>query len=136
MYATPDEAEEAFYAAFRQRDVGAMMSVWLDDDSVVCIHPMGERLRGVEEIRESWRQIFDTGHEIPITHSEVWRNQGPLLAVHVGHEHITPPDDDPAVVAVTNVYQLTETGWRMLLHHASPMHAGIGTPTATPTALH
>lgn len=135
MFATPEEAEEAYYDAFRRRDVDAMMSVWLDDDSIVCIHPMGERLRGVHAIRASWRQIFGSGHALGIRHGDVWRNQGPLLAVHVAHEYLTPPQGEAALVAVTNVFQLADGGWRMLLHHASPMDAGSA-PSSPGGALH
>ena len=36
---TPEEAEVAFYKAIEQADVIAMMSVWADDEEVICVHP-------------------------------------------------------------------------------------------------
>ena len=45
-YATSRDAEQAFYAAFQKADLAEMMQVWADDDSIVCIHPMGPRLDG------------------------------------------------------------------------------------------
>jgi hypothetical protein len=53
----------------------------------------------------------------------VSRTQDGLLAIHVLHEHISVPGEAaerPPAVA-TNIYQLTEQGWRMVLHHASPV---------------
>jgi hypothetical protein len=47
------------------------------------------------------------------------------LCVHVLHEHIRLGKDthfQPPVIA-TNVYRLTDGGWRMVLHHASPTRA-------------
>ena len=39
MFATPDEAETAFYTAFANANPEAMMTVWLASDSVICVHP-------------------------------------------------------------------------------------------------
>ena len=32
-----------------------------------------------------------------------------------------PPQGPPHGVSATNVYELTDGGWRMVLHHATPM---------------
>ncbi len=58
LFATPDEAESAFYDAFERANVSAMMAVWAESDDVVCVHPQGPRLVGFEAVRESWMQIF------------------------------------------------------------------------------
>jgi len=58
LFATPQDAEAAFYEAFMKHDLDAMMSVWADDDEVYCVHPRGPRVTGVAQVRESWRQIF------------------------------------------------------------------------------
>ena len=41
MFATPEEAEHAFYEALEQGDTVRLMQVWADDEEVVCIHPGG-----------------------------------------------------------------------------------------------
>ena len=41
QFATPQEAEAAFYAALLKRDVEAMMAVWAEDAHIACIHPLG-----------------------------------------------------------------------------------------------
>jgi ketosteroid isomerase-like protein len=58
LFATPQDAEAAFYEAFMKQDLEAMMAVWADDDEVYCVHPRGARVTGVAHVRESWRQIF------------------------------------------------------------------------------
>lgn len=121
-YATPEEAETAFYNAFRLSDLAAMMDVWADREFIECIHPMSERLQGRRNIQNSWRQIFDSGLRVDIERSSVHRTQDALLAVHVLYEHLSIPgrtERHPPVIA-TNIYQLIDGSWRMILHHASP----------------
>ena len=59
-YATPQDAEQAFYRAFEHADLAEMMAVWAEED-IVCVHPGGGRHTGLVEVRESWRQIFAAG---------------------------------------------------------------------------
>ncbi len=61
LFTTPQDAEAAFYEAFEKGDLDAMMGVWADDDDILCVHPAGPRLSGVEQVREAWRQIFSGG---------------------------------------------------------------------------
>ncbi len=87
-FATPQEVEEAFYDAFERGDIESMMSVWSDDESVVCIHPVGPRLHGFEQIKESWQQIFRSqkGFKFKLTHNQY--TQDSLLAIHLIKENI------------------------------------------------
>jgi ketosteroid isomerase-like protein len=120
-YATPQEAETAFYAAFIKRDVNAMMRVWAEDDSISCIHPLGPVLTGRAAVRESWEAIFRNSPEMHITVNGRSRGQDGVFAIHVLEEHISVGKEPPgAPVYATNVYHLTGNGWRMVLHHASP----------------
>jgi ketosteroid isomerase-like protein len=123
MFPTPDEAEEAFYTAFANADLEAMMAVWLDGEAVTCIHPVGPRLSGLQAVRASWGEIFRNGSGLRFRLADVSRTQDALLSIHVLHECISVAGEDrerPPAIA-TNIYQLTETGWRMILHHASPV---------------
>jgi len=58
LFATPQDAEAAFYDAFAKRDLDAMMEVWAEEDDIYCVHPGTARVSGYEKVRESWRQIF------------------------------------------------------------------------------
>jgi ketosteroid isomerase-like protein len=84
---------------------------------------MSERVRGRAAIENSWRQIFSAGTQVQIRLSGIHRTRDSLLAIHVLHEHLTVPDTPrrtPTMIA-TNVYQLIEGSWHMVLHHASPV---------------
>lgn len=125
VYATPEEAEQAFYAAFEACDLKAMMDVWADREFVECIHPLSQRAQGREAVEASWRQIFDGGLTVRLAVSQVHRTQDVHLAVHVLCQHLSTPTDTsprPPVIA-TNIYQLIDNSWRMILHHASPSSA-------------
>ena len=132
-YETPQEAEAAFYAAFIKRDVNAMMEVWAMDDSISCIHPLGPILVGRAAIRESWEGIFRNSPEMQIMINGRSRGHDGAFAIHVVEEHVRAANEAPGnPMHATNVYHLTDSGWRMVLHHASPSPppaAKAGTPT-------
>lgn len=136
FFATPQEAEAAFYRAFSQRDLRAMMAVWADDEDVVCIHPGGQTLMGGEAVRASWAEIFRNAPDMQFIVAEKQRSQNDTLAVHVVHEHIrTGGEMSRAPILATNVYRRTDSGWRMVLHHASP-GSSEGTAPEEPQTLH
>ncbi len=120
-YDTPQEAEAAFYAAFMKHDVNAMMAVWAGDEKITCIHPLSPVLTGPEAIRDSWVALFRNAPDMQFIISERSRMQDGELAIHIVEEHIRVKNQAPAApVYATNVYRLTEAGWRMVLHHATP----------------
>ena len=121
-FATPDETEQAYYEAFARGDVDLMARVWLEDEHVSCIHPLAERISGYRLVIASWRAIFHAQGGVPIEFAAIHRHRGPVLAVHTGLELVTQPRRVSTLVT-TNIYQLTEGGWRMLVHHASPAPA-------------
>lgn len=125
-FATPEEAEAAFYGAFASRSLEEMMQVWAADDTVVCIHPMGPRLTGSAAIAASWRQIFGGGGEMQVKPGGVVVTAGASLVLHSVDEHILLGDGRRGLVHATNVYRLTADGWRMVMHHGSPGGAREG----------
>lgn len=127
LFATPQDAETAFYDAFVKRDLDAMMEVWSDDDDSYCVHPGAARVSGIERIRESWRQIFNSGQDLRFNLREQQLIHTMMLAVHSVYEHISiagqPRARQPMIA--TNVYQRTERGWRMVVHHAATAPASV-----------
>lgn len=122
IFPSPQEAEAAFYEAFQNGNIEAMMAVWSSDEDIICIHPNSPRLQGRTSIEESWRQIFASAAEVRFEIADVQYIQDALLSIHIVHEYIYMKGDRrrrPPVIA-TNIYQLTSNGWRMILHHASP----------------
>ena len=122
LFPTPDDAETAFYDAFERADVAAMMAVWAESDDIVCIHPQGPRLAGFEAVRESWAQIFAGGAQLRVRTTEERRFDSQTLAVHNVIELVAAAggESEPTSVMATNVFELTEGGWRMIVHHATP----------------
>jgi len=121
-YATSRDAERAFYDAFQSANIGEMMAIWSDEDSIICIHPMGPRLDGREAIAQSWRHIFAGSSSMRFQLTEVSCTVNGELAVHCVYENIDHgvQFDQRSQVLATNVYKSTQRGWRIVLHHASP----------------
>ncbi len=123
QFATPQEAEDAFYKALSDRDLTAMMKVWAEGAEATCIHPSGPRLTGYDVIREAWRQIFASGARLHFQIRDCQAFEGPGLAVHIVDEIIRVHGQaGVGSLTATNVYLLTGQGWKMILHHASPAH--------------
>ena len=121
VFASPDDVEAAFYEAIARADLVALMSVWADDEEIVCIHPTGQRLSGTAAIRDSWRSIFANNPRLKVRLSRVLRWNSMLLAVHNVVETLYIGDEQKAhgPMLATNVFQRGATGWRLLAHHSS-----------------
>jgi uncharacterized protein (TIGR02246 family) len=122
LFPTPEDAENAFYDAFERANIASMMAVWAETDDIVCIHPQGPRLTGFEAVRESWVQIFTGGSQLRVRTTEARRFSSQTVAVHSVIEMVAAPGEQAPVTSIfaTNVYELTEGGWRMVIHHACP----------------
>ena len=81
-FATPEEAERAFYEAFENTDPRALMRVRADRESIECIQPMCDRAGDA------------------------------LLAVPAVHERISVSGENSQhyPVIATNIYQLVDDG--------------------------
>ena len=88
VFATPQDAEDAFYSAFESADLAAMMTVWSHVDYAECIHPMSERIIGYEAIQESWRNIFLNTTDIRFEVLDRRQIQHLDLAIHIVNENI------------------------------------------------
>jgi ketosteroid isomerase-like protein len=133
-FPTPQDAEAAFYEALEAADIDAMMEVWSDDEEIVCVHPGGPRLSGFDDVRASWAEIFSGGRRLAVQVTHQVALGGMMLTVHSVSENIAvkgePRPGTP--VTATNAYLRTGNGWRMILHHASPVPQGAGQPRAAP----
>ncbi|TDY00975.1 nuclear transport factor 2 family protein [Thiohalophilus thiocyanatoxydans] len=122
-FVTSTEAENAFYTAFSRGDLAAMRGIWLDASHTSCVHPMGDRLLGTPAIIKSWETILKNTGDVIIELSDIAIHQGRQTAIHTLIENIHVQDETEKVFqfVVTNVYEQTPAGWKMILHHASPM---------------
>lgn len=121
VFASPAEAEAAFYRAFAQADWESMAAVWADDPQIVCIHPMGESLTGRRAVLSGWRAILGSGYKLEFKFNELHWIDSDRLVLHVLYEYITiiGKSARTAPILATNGYRWIDGSWRMVLHHAS-----------------
>ena len=137
-YSTSEEAEQAFYRAFEQADLAVMMGVWLQADYIICIHPLSNRLIGYDAIRNGWQEIFQNTPPIQFQNTRQQIIHKDNLAIHTINEKIQV-EADPSQVAqmcCTHIYEQTEKGWHLILHHASPIRRETNKPHSQAPILH
>jgi ketosteroid isomerase-like protein len=133
VFATPQDAEAAFYDALERADLEAMMEVWSEDDEIICIHPGQPRLVGYDAVRESWQRICQSGQRLKVRIAGAVQMTSGMIAIHSAQEHLRVPDDRTGAMSLaTNVFVRSAHGWRMIVHHASP--APMVQETAMPAA--
>jgi ketosteroid isomerase-like protein len=124
VFTSADAVEQAFYEAMERGDLEAMMQCWLDEEDIVCLHPNGPRLVGTEAIRRGWQQIFEHG-TIAIKVTARHLQSSMMVSVHHVVELVpiktTEGHDSEIALFATNVYVKTAVGWRIILHHSSPV---------------
>jgi len=138
-FPTPEAAESAFYAAFEARSLDAMMAVWGSDDSIACIHPLAAPLDGRAAVAAGWRSMFEAAGQFRVQIETVHEMREAAQVIRIVREYLIigqETEPRPPILA-TNVYRRENDGWRMVLHHASPLQVG-GTPPARtpPVVLH
>lgn len=122
LLASPEDTEAQFYEALQRGDIEKLMSLWSDDDEIVCVQPGGPRLVGTAAIRATFEAMFANG-TINARPDKIKRVHTLTTAVHSVLEKIELTTADgvrSAYVVATNVYVKTPQGWRMVCHHASP----------------
>jgi ketosteroid isomerase-like protein len=138
-YSTPEAAEAAFYAAFETRSLAAMMAVWADDDSIACLHPLAAPLNGRAAVRAGWQSMFEAAGQFRVEVQLTHEIREPASVLRIVREYLTIGQEEaprPPVLA-TNVYRRDGDGWRMILHHASPLRVGDNPPSrGAPPVLH
>ena len=121
IYTTPSDAAMAFYKAFEAKDIDAMMAAWAEDEEIVSVHPGGARHVGYDAVRGAFEALFAGDSRISFRLDQVVMMETVGLAVQSAIEHIHLADGKPRGAAIaTNVFMRTPSGWRMVLHHASP----------------
>jgi ketosteroid isomerase-like protein len=138
VFATPQDAEAAFYEALQRADLEAMMEVWSVDDEILCVHPGGPRLSGYDQVRASWAGMFSSGQTLRVRVLQPLTSQSGMIAIHNVYELISVGSETRArqPVIATNIYARTSDGWRMIVHHASPAPPLPERPVEAPKIFH
>jgi ketosteroid isomerase-like protein len=126
-------ANAAFYAAFEQGDYDAMGLVWADDDGVVCVHPGAVPIIGRVELMRSWVALMATTPYIQFFLTEVVASTTGNLAVVSCVENVLSAGEHTPLASfaggsavATNVFRQAQDGWRLWVHHASPVLSNAG----------
>lgn len=137
IFASPEDAEAAFYQAIAERDLDGLMSVWSDEEELLCVHPTGELLQGHIAIRESWRVVFASTHfraeASQLTH---WHSM--VVAIHHNSEVLFVGEDQTphGPLHVTHVFMRGAHGWRMVCRQAQASSEVPGTQERARHTLH
>lgn len=121
----------AFYAAFESADLDAMTQLWIDDVEALCVHPGSIPVRGSAAIGRSWALIMANTPYIQFFLTDVEVSVlGDVASVTCTENVLTADEytDDGsfagAKAVATNVFVRTDDGWRLWIHHASPVMSG------------
>lgn len=118
------EINDLFYKAFQASDLDLMEKVWINTEEVKCVHPGWPLISGWNDVKESWKRIFETNQvkDIVITdffsdiqESTAWVNCVERINHEVGGNIVI------TMAQTTNIFEFDNSVWRMVLHHASPM---------------
>ena len=111
-------ANQRFYAAFEERDLDAMSSLWIHEDQIACTHPGWRTLHGWAAVSASWFALFTesaplqfilTGEEVVVAGDTAWVTVDEnLISGEVG-----------GTVAAINIFRLVDGEWRLVVHHGS-----------------
>jgi ketosteroid isomerase-like protein len=130
-------ANTAFYQAIEHGDLDLMGAIWDSDETVRCVHPGTSMLCGRSEVLRSWAvvmagtpyiQFFITDVDVQVLGdvAMVTCNENVLTGVET-------PDGSPSGFAggkavATNVFRRSPQGWRLWVHHSSPVMAAADDP--------
>ena len=131
-------ANQSLYDAFETGDIDLMNALWLDGPeaaTVSCVHPGWSPLHGRDAVLRSWSMIMANTAYIQFVLTDVEAQVvGDVAVVTCAENMLTEmpatADDDPlepglagGKAVATNVFRRTQGGWRLWMHHASPVLA-------------
>lgn len=117
-----EDANAGFYRAFEALDLAEMDRIWAHDAHVRCVHPGWPMIAGWDAVRASWQTIFENTQEMRFTLSDVTVNVGADLAWVTCTENILAEAGERisvTAILATNLFERTDSGWRLIHHHAS-----------------
>lgn len=122
-----DAAMRGFYEAFERLDIEALCACWEQSDRASVLHPGGRWLIGWEAVRESWEAILAGAQYIEVDVTDVRVEVEDPIAWVTCVERVVAPGpagSGMSELSAVNVFALGPTGWRMVLHQASPVLRG------------
>lgn len=128
-----ETVNQEFYTAIESADLDKMTEVWAEDstdDQVSCVHPGWTLLTGRSEVLRSWALIMANTTYIQFVLTDVSTTVLGDVAVLTCVENILTAGEEGEAsfaagkVVASNVYIRTSQGWRLWMHHGSPVLQG------------
>ena len=121
-----EAANLALYEALESADVDRMGRVWdeAEPDKIVCVHPGWPMLRGRSHVLRSFSAIMANTPYIQFFLTDVHVSVSESAAVVTCTENILTAVEEKGStgeVVATNVFVLRPEGWRLQVHHGSPV---------------
>ena len=118
-------ANDSFYRAFESLEIETMAEVWVQDDTVKCVHPGWPVKLGWEAVRDSWSVIFQNTEYMEFTITDI----NALVTGDFGWVTCTESlrsvaggQQNMGVVQTTNLFLRRGEAWLMVHHHGSPIY--------------
>ncbi|MET8862241.1 nuclear transport factor 2 family protein [Nonomuraea sp. NPDC049421] len=125
-----ETVNQEFYTAIESGDLDKMTEIWAEDttdDQVSCVHPGWTLLSGRSEVLRSWALIMANTTYIQFVLTDVNTTVLGDVAVLTCVENILTAGEEGEAsfaagkVVASNVYIRTSQGWRLWMHHGSPV---------------
>ena len=118
------KVNDTFYKALGTRNLELMDQVWVKDSRAGCVHPGWIMISGWQAIRQSWENVFDPNDQVDIRLSSITVEIKGEVAWVTCIQQLIYINRDPIGINMsqsTNIFERHDSGWRMILHHASPI---------------
>ena len=138
LFHNADDVVDAWREALRHRDIKGALAIWLDDDSITCVLPEGQRLSGYAEIRAGLerllaKQALFLEPIACISHSVLGAAvYDTTEAVHLREDQI----EAEFFLNITLILLQDSQGWRIAHLHASHSTEDTFNAPSTPHGLH
>ncbi|MFG1704850.1 nuclear transport factor 2 family protein [Nonomuraea sp. M3C6] len=128
-----ETVNQEFYTAIEDANLDRMTEIWAEDstdEQVSCVHPGWTLLTGRSEVLRSWALIMANTTYIQFVLTDVSTTVLGDVAVLTCVENILTAGEEGEAsfaagkVVASNVYIRTSQGWRLWMHHGSPVLQG------------
>lgn len=123
-------ANAAFYEALERADVDALDALWVPGDDALCVHPGLNPIHGRRAVLRSWAAILAGTPYLQFVLTDLTvQVSGEVGVISCTENLLSATEGMPDTVfaggraVATNVFRIEDGGWRLWVHHASPVQA-------------